>query len=84
MSASQFLPSYDSEAAQIRSHLCADALAAFKRSDGKLSCSNTVRPVNCTSLFEPRSVPWRSSGHNLYSGREQEAWSNLKRTLASQ
>lgn len=74
---SEYQPYFDHQIAQLKTQLDPEALGAFKNSDGKLR-SISPRSMEKAHLLQTTKIKvleivWSS----LYSGREEEAWSEL-------
>jgi hypothetical protein len=74
---SQFLPHYDSQIAEVRSHLDAQELSDFRNSTGKLSMNIVLPGDQLHRLLRTKIKVLEIVWSYLYSGREQEAWHEL-------
>jgi hypothetical protein len=74
---SQFLSHYDSQIAEVRSHLEAQDLSDFRNSTGKLSMNIVLPGDQLHRLMRTKIKVLEIVWSYLYSGREQQAWQEL-------
>lgn len=74
---SQFQSHYDSQIAEVRSHLDAHDLSDFKNSSGKLPMNILLPADQSHRLLRTKIKVLEIVWSYLYSGREQEAWHEL-------
>lgn len=72
----EYQPYYDRQIAEVEARLNPAALSQFKNSDGKLS-SNMMNLDNLHTLLRTKIKVLEIVWAYLYSGREQEGWSEL-------
>ncbi|HEX4005765.1 MAG TPA: hypothetical protein VHX60_06295 [Acidobacteriaceae bacterium] len=71
-----YLPHYDRQIAQVRAHLDAASLAAFRRSDGRLALGS-VPGAELVTLRKTKVKVLEIVWGYLYSGRTDQAWAEL-------
>jgi hypothetical protein len=74
---SQFLSHYDSQIAEVRSHLDVQELSDFRNSTGTLSMNIVLPGDQLHRLMRTKIKVLEIVWSYLYSGREQQAWHEL-------
>jgi hypothetical protein len=74
---SEFQPYFDRQIAELRSHLDAAALDAFRKTDGRPSSSSTGLTTDLHSLIRTKIQVLEIVWSYLSSGRDNQAWSEL-------